>query len=163
MCPGGAVVLSSAAALSLEGADATTSGPGEVLYSRNHSLNLQLRCSVIPWFRNGYVKRVGSPCPHQSNTPHHHILPLRAIYRKLSRAMKVLRCSSPSVFGVESADIISSKEWGPAKESMGQATRRVLPTDQVGGFYILTGCFWFCVALNTTSLVLSGRDTWILK
>eukprot|EP00752_Nemacystus_decipiens_P014145 g12578.t2 len=53
--------------------------------------------------------------------------------RKLSRAIQVLRCSSPSVFGVESTGIFGSTEWGPAKESMAQATRRVLPTDQIDG------------------------------
>lgn len=59
------------------------------------------------------------------------IPPPRPIRRELSRAIRVLRCSSPSVFGVESTGIFGSNEWGPAKESMGQATRRVLPTDQV--------------------------------
>ncbi len=58
--------------------------------------------------------------------------PLVQTHRKLSRAIKVLRHSSPAVFGVENPGIPASKEWGPAKEAMGQATRRVLPTDQVG-------------------------------
>lgn len=52
-------------------------------------------------------------------------------HRKLSRAIKVLRHSSPAVFGVENPGILASKEWGPAKEAMGEATRRVLPSDQV--------------------------------
>lgn len=56
---------------------------------------------------------------------------VRSINRNLQRAIKALRRSPPTVFGVEIPDILAAKKWGPAKEAMGQATRRVLPTDQV--------------------------------
>ena len=45
--------------------------------------------------------------------------------------MKTLRGAPPSVFGVETPGVFKSRKWGPAKEAMGQALRRVLPTDQV--------------------------------
>lgn len=32
---------------------------------------------------------------------------------------------------METSGILASEEWGPAKEAMGQATRTVLPIDQV--------------------------------
>lgn len=51
--------------------------------------------------------------------------------RNLQRAIKALRRSPPSVFGVDHPDVFSAQEWDPAREAMGQATRRVLPTDQV--------------------------------
>lgn len=45
--------------------------------------------------------------------------------------MKALRHCPPSVFGVDYPDVLEAEAWGPAREAMGQATRRVLPTDQV--------------------------------
>lgn len=131
MYSGGAIVLSSAAALSLEGVDATTSGPGEV--GRISSLvggvatpSLKAFLGLMMVRENG---RLAALSPEPPLPPPHP--PSRPIRRKLSRAIQVLRRSSPSVFGVESTEIFGSKEWGPAKESMGQATRKVLPTDQV--------------------------------
>lgn len=48
---------------------------------------------------------------------------------------------------METPGVLASEEWGPAKEAMGQATRRVLPTDQVwhnsyfGSFVVHDVCF----------------------
>ncbi|CBN76111.1 conserved unknown protein [Ectocarpus siliculosus] len=53
--------------------------------------------------------------------------------RKLERAIQALRRSPPAVFGLETLGVLASKEWGPVKEVMGQATRNVLPTDQIDG------------------------------
>lgn len=166
--PGGAVALSSAAALSLERADAETSEAGEV--SRNcdrlqfqHleeagidalAVNIGLKrkwLAVSPDEATGCPNRPRplrhasqvferkpifySAAGHFDQTKSGNCVPpflfLSAIHRKLSRAIKVLRDSSPVAFGVETPGILASKEWGPVKESMGQATRRVLPTDQV--------------------------------
>ncbi|CAN0117704.1 unnamed protein product, partial [Ectocarpus sp. 12 AP-2014] len=55
--------------------------------------------------------------------------------RKLQRAIQALRRSPPAVFGLETLGVLESEEWGPVKEVMGQATRSVLPTDQIDGLH----------------------------
>ncbi|CAM9146896.1 unnamed protein product [Ectocarpus sp. 13 AM-2016] len=55
--------------------------------------------------------------------------------RKLERAIQALRRSPPAVFGLETLGVLESEEWGPVKEVMGQATRSVLPTDQIDGLH----------------------------
>lgn len=157
--PGGVVALSSVAALSLERVDPETPGPGKVSCSRrdNCSFNpskkwVDALVVDIGLLRSG--RREMKHPPHPPPPP----IPLRAIYRYLSQAIKVLRDSSPVVFGVETPGILASKEWGPVKESMGQATRRVLPTDQVerGNFPTL-GAVYVWARLGYSSCMGVGR------
>lgn len=74
--------------------------------------------------------------------------------RKLQRAIKALRGTLPAVFGVETSGVLASEKWGPVKEAMEEATRTVLPIDQVR---IFKGPA--TIALDEMTRLLKGRCT----